>query len=111
MNRRISMHDISSVTWLEEYKLRLKFDDGSVRDIDLQNELYGEVFEPLKEIQFFRQVKVNPDTRTIEWPNGADFAPEFLLGIGVEIEPATKAAKAAAAPPKPKTQQAPAAHG
>ena len=38
--------------------------------------------EPLKDTGFFRRVAVNPETGTIEWPNGADFAPEFLHEIG-----------------------------
>jgi hypothetical protein len=48
--------------------------------------LYGEVFEPLKDITLFKQVYVNSDTNTIEWPNGADFAPEFLRRIGEKIK-------------------------
>ncbi len=71
------MH-ITSVAHLEDYKLRLTFDDGVTKDVDLRDELYGEIFEPLKDIELFKQVAVNPDTNTIEWPNGADFAPEFL---------------------------------
>lgn len=78
---------ITSVNYLSEYKVRVIFDDGVTKDIDLSQELYGEVFEPLKDKSFFRQVTINPETNTIEWPNGADFAPEFLYEIGREVEP------------------------
>jgi len=54
--------------------------------VDLASEIYGEVFEPLKRPEFFRRVSVNPETNTIEWPNGADFAPEFLHRIGTEVQ-------------------------
>lgn len=67
---------------LDGYALRLEFSDRAVKDVDLSRELYGEVFEPLREVGFFRRVAVNPETGTIEWPNGADFAPEFLYEIG-----------------------------
>jgi hypothetical protein len=77
---------VTDVIYLKDYKLRLTFNNGITKDVDLQNELYGEVFEPLKDVEFFKQVIVNADTNTIEWPNGADFAPEFLYEIGQEIE-------------------------
>jgi len=73
------------VVYLKEYQLRLEFNDGKVKDIDLRNELYGEIFEPLKDVDLFKEVYVNPDTGTIEWPNGADFAPEFLYETGREV--------------------------
>jgi hypothetical protein len=74
-----------NATYLKEYQLRLTFDNGIIKDVDLEAELYGEVFEPLKDIEFFKQVEVNPETNTIEWPNGADFAPEFLYELGEEV--------------------------
>jgi hypothetical protein len=43
------------------------------------------VFEPLRDVQFFSKVRLNQDTGTIEWPNGADFAPEFLSEIGTTV--------------------------
>ena len=62
--------------------LRVEFSDGVAKEVDLSGELYGEVFEPLKDSEFFKQVAVNEETNTIQWPNGADFAPEFLYEIG-----------------------------
>lgn len=69
---------------LQEYSRRVEFSDGVTRDVDLRDELHGEMFEPLRDPAFFAAVSVNPETRTLEWPNGADFAPEFLARIGRE---------------------------
>ena len=77
---------VKAVRVLHGFTLRVEFSDGSVRDVDLADELHGEVFEPLQDPDLFAQVYVNPDTRTIEWPNGADLAPEFLHEQGVEVE-------------------------
>jgi hypothetical protein len=77
---------VKQVTWRKDYELRIKFSNGAVKDVDLSAELYGEVFEPLRSPELFRQVKVNEETRTIEWPNGADLAPEFLYEIGREVK-------------------------
>ena len=54
------------------------FSDGLVGEMDLLPELYGEVFEPLRDPAFFAQVRVDPELGTIVWPNGADFSPEYL---------------------------------
>ena len=54
----------------------LRFRDGSSGEIDLEPELRGEVFEPLRDIEAFRQFRL--DGGGLEWPNGASFAPEFL---------------------------------
>jgi hypothetical protein len=66
---------------LEGFKLRLGFDDDTVREIDLEAELWGPVFEPLRhDLQLFRQVRVDEELGTIVWPNGADFDPDVLHG-------------------------------
>ena len=65
--------------------LRVWFDDDAVKDVDLTGELWGEVFEPLKDPEFFRKAWVNPETGTVEWPNGADLAPSFLHERGVSV--------------------------
>ena len=77
---------VTGVTCLQDYELRLELSDGTVKVVDLRGELHGEVFEPLNDLEFFRRVAVNPETNTIEWPNGADFAPEFLYEIGKAVK-------------------------
>jgi hypothetical protein len=69
---------VTDVQYLEEFKVRLEFNNGTVKVVDLEKELHGEIFEPLRDPAFFKKVALNRETGTIEWPNGADFAPEFL---------------------------------
>ena len=63
---------------IRDYTLWLRFNDGAEGEVDLSTELEGEVFEPLKNLNSFRDFKVDPDLQTIVWKNGADLAPEFL---------------------------------
>jgi Protein of unknown function (DUF2442) len=63
---------------LHDYVLWLRFNDGGEGEVDLKDELSGEVFEPLQDIERFKQFTVDPDLETIVWKNGADMAPEFL---------------------------------
>lgn len=76
---------IDNVEYIEAYKLRLTFSNHDTQEIDLAEELYGEIFEPLKEVEYFKQAFLNLETNTVEWPNGADFAPEFLYSLGQSV--------------------------
>jgi hypothetical protein len=71
---------IETVEPLDGYALRLGFSDGSSRDVDLESELWGPVFEPLRDPDVFRQVRVDDELGTIVWPNGADMDPDVLHG-------------------------------
>jgi hypothetical protein len=75
------MLNIVAVRYLHDYVLHLRFNNGVEGEVDLAAELAGEVFEPLRDKALFAQVRVNPEIRTIAWPNGADLAPEFLLSL------------------------------
>jgi len=61
-----------------EYRIWLKFADGVEGEVDLANELWGEMFESLKDKARFAEFVLDKELETIVWPNGADFAPEFL---------------------------------
>jgi hypothetical protein len=69
---------------LDGYKLWLRFQDGLAGTVDLSGELWGPMFEPLKDVAFFAQVAIHPKLDTITWPNGADLAPEFLYQTATE---------------------------
>lgn len=72
------MHAVTDVRYISGFRLWLRFSDGTEGEIDLSSELWGPMFEPLADPAAFARVAVNPELRTIAWPNGADFAPEFL---------------------------------
>lgn len=73
---------ITGIEQLGGYRLLLTFNDGKRKQIDLEPHLVGEIFQPLRNPDYFRTVRLHPEFETIVWDNGADFAPEFLYEIG-----------------------------
>ena len=69
---------IRDAKYLHDYVVWIRFNDGAEGEIDLEPELEGEVFGPLKDLELFRRFRVDPELETIVWENGADLAPEFL---------------------------------
>ena len=70
-------YSVVQARYVRDYTVWVRFKDGSEGEVDLSSELWGPVFEPLKDIQYFRSFKV-AEYGTLAWPNGADIAPEFL---------------------------------
>jgi hypothetical protein len=73
--------EITQATYIDDYKLSLKFNDGTETTVDLENELNGSVFNPLKDKSKFKKFSIV--FNTIEWENGADFAPEYLYELAI----------------------------
>lgn len=69
---------VKKAKYRHDYVIWVRFSDGAEGEVDLTNELKGEVFGPLKDINKFKSFKVDPVLETIVWENGADLAPEFL---------------------------------
>ena len=69
---------LRSARYVRGYIIHVEFDDGQEGDVDLKQELWGEVFEPLKDPKQFRAFQLNEELNTLVWPSGADFAPEYL---------------------------------
>jgi hypothetical protein len=76
------MHYVTDASYLDGYKLQVRFENDEVRNVDLGKHLDGPIFELLKDLSYFKQFEVNHDIDTVVWPNGADFSPDFLYEIG-----------------------------
>jgi hypothetical protein len=64
--------------YLGDYKVWLEFNDGRKGVVDLADELYGEQLLPLRDRDRFAQFYLDYGLASIAWPEGQDFAPEFL---------------------------------
>jgi hypothetical protein len=71
------------------YLLRLAFNDGTQKTVDVRPLLQGPVFQPLLDPAYFAQAALDPVCGTVVWPNGADFAPEALHELSEVEEPTT----------------------
>lgn len=92
---------VTSVEVLRDFFLRLSFDDGTTREVDVDELLRGPVFEPLrKDPKLFRQVRVEGGTTV--WPNGADIDPAVLHG---SARPAWQEERSSAAVPSSSTEK------
>jgi len=65
--------------YVDNYLVRLLFNNGVEKTVNLEKELYGSIFSPLKDLEIFRNFKI--DCNTISWANGADLAPEYLYEL------------------------------
>jgi hypothetical protein len=74
---------VVDVEYLGAHRLRLGFSDGLVRDLDFEDLLDGGVFESLRDLKVFSDVRVDPVAGTICWPNGVDLDPDVLHGDAV----------------------------
>ncbi len=71
--------EVVKAEYVCDYKVKLWFNNEVTKIVDLRNSLKGIVFQPLHDIDFFKRFTIRYNT--IEWENGADFAPEYLYSL------------------------------
>ena len=76
----IDLIKVVDVEYVKDFTMRLEFSDGEIKTIDFLPLLKGKIFEPLRERDNFIQFGLTE--WTLEWYNGADFAPEYLYEVG-----------------------------
>jgi hypothetical protein len=72
------IHYIKSINIVGLHLLEVVFENGTRKTINLAPVLYGEMYGPLKDPEFFKRVKLDDEVQTLVWPNGADFDPSML---------------------------------
>ena len=72
---------ITGAEVIGDHQLRLTFADGLIGDINFAGRNWRGVSEPLADSGFFAQVRIDPEIRTVVWPNGYDMAPETLYEL------------------------------
>ena len=72
------IYRVTKFTIVAPYTLEIAFDDQSEQRIDFRPILAGELYAPLRDIDIFNQVELDPEVHTLVWPNGADFDPATL---------------------------------
>lgn len=80
------MHDVKKAKYLGGYKLLLTFDDKKKKVVDFEKVLKGfrgEIFKPLKDVEYFKKFKVY--LGAVTWPNEADVCPDYLYELGEEF--------------------------
>jgi hypothetical protein len=70
---------VTDAQYVDEYKVHVWFNDGTDAEIDLSASLTGPIFEPLRDVEFFKSFTL--EGHTLSWPNGANFAPEYLRSL------------------------------
>jgi hypothetical protein len=84
---RIMLH-VTSAQVLAGHCLLLQFNDGTHGVADVAKDLHGPIFEELLDPDKFSEAYLDPELRTVCWPNGADLAPEFLKSLVLQKQPA-----------------------
>ena len=72
------LYRVTEFDLVKNYTLRVKFNDGAEQVIDFEPVLHGELWGPLRDLDLFRQVALDPIAHTLTWRHGADFDPETL---------------------------------
>jgi len=78
---------VTEAKYLEDYKVKVSFNNGKEGIADLSCILKGKVFEPLKNKVNFSNLCVDKELDTIVWSNGIDLAPEFIFFQAFKNEP------------------------
>ncbi len=80
------MHRIKAVEPLKGHKLKLWFEDGTVKEVNLSYLRQAKnTLESLRDEAYFAKVSIDQDAKTVCWPNGVDLCPDTLYEDGIDV--------------------------
>lgn len=88
------MVSVTNAEPIGDRTLHLRFSDGLEREVELSHVMFGPMGKPLEDPEFFRQVRVDEQLRTVVWPNGFDLDPDVLHGDYEAVAPLTRSEQA-----------------
>jgi hypothetical protein len=80
------IYRVESFDIVSPYTIKVRFDDGTEQMIDFRPVLAGELYTPLSDLTLFNQVRIDPEVKTLVWPNGSDFDPATLHDWPEQVE-------------------------
>ncbi|MCI0377891.1 MAG: DUF2442 domain-containing protein [Gemmataceae bacterium] len=87
------IYRVRSFEIVAPYTLRVQFDDQTEQIINFEPILAGEPYRPLRDLSQFNQVRIDPEVKTLVWPNGADFDPATLHDWPAHVQALTERAR------------------
>ena len=87
------IYRVNSFDIIGPHTLRVGFDDGTEQRINFEPVLFGELYQPLRDLALFNQVQLDPEVHTLVWPNGADFDPATLHDWPGQVQRLTACAR------------------
>ena len=72
------MLEVTAAEYIDQFRIRIRFNNGDEGIVNLADSLWGPMFEPLRDPTVFRRFEVSDVLHTITWDNNADLAPEHL---------------------------------
>ena len=76
------VYRVKSFYIVAPYTLCVSFDDNTKQTVDFQPVLAGELYGPLRDLELFNQVRIDPEAETLGWPNRADsILPHYMTGM------------------------------
>ena len=78
-------HDVVDVQCLDDFNLKLTFDNGKSGILDCKPLIAkGGVFSELSDVAVFKQVKINRELGVVTWKDTIDLAPETAYSLATD---------------------------
>jgi hypothetical protein len=76
---------ITQVEAIENYKIKLNYENGEIKIFDVLPYISGPWYNELTNNKYFKTIHLISNGKGIEWENGQDIAPHELYDMSIPI--------------------------